>query len=336
LHAFGRGAAIDDWTRRLNGGSADDLSHTGGHDCQTFHSFWTHSAQAGWALSLHLLHGIQSAPFCTDGSQTAPFEHFRMGEFVKFQAALSCGRSLPRNPRELLAQARIIPIAVGYAALLVLSNIVMALLPLTTQDAIADAASTNISHLAVDPFFVLPASAFVDTSNSWLWMPLSLILIGGLERRFGSRRTFLVLLSAHAVATLISEGVLFLQVARQLAPKSAINIVDVGPSYVILAAMAGCLAVGSRSLRITAFIVGVLIVPDLLVDLPELDMAAIGHLFALLLGATLALSCTRMAGWARFTRREAAKVATSAGTMAAEVATPVISAVAPKSSRVSS
>jgi hypothetical protein len=234
-----------------------------------------------------------------------------------------------------MAQARVIPLAVTYAALLLLSNIVMALLPAATQASIANAASTNITHLATDPFFVLPVSALVDTGNSWLWMPLSVILIGGLERRFGSRRTFLVLLSAHAVATLISEGVLFIQVASHVAPKSAINIVDVGPSYVILAALAGCLAVGSRSLRITAFIAGALIVPNLLVDLPQLDMASIGHLFALLLGAGFTLSCTRVAGWARTTRREAVKVATTAGTIAVEVATPVISAVNPQPSRMS-
>jgi hypothetical protein len=276
---------------------------------------------------------IQPERLGTDGFTDALSERSRLGLFVALPA-MSLAR-LPRTPRELLTQARVIPLAVGYAVMLMLSNIVMTLLPMTAQNAIANAASTNITHLALDPFFVLPASAFVDTSNSWLWMPLSVILVGGLERRFGSRRTFLVLLSAHALATLVSEGVLFMQVAWHVAPKSAINIVDVGPSYVILAAMAGCLAVGSRSLRITAFIAGALIVPNLLVDLPELDMAAIGHLFALLLGAAFTLSCTRVAGWARITRREAAKVATTAGTIAVEVATPVISAVTPQPSQMS-
>lgn len=246
---------------------------------------------------------------------------------------------LPKTPRALFEAGRQIPIAVGYAAALILSNIVMALLSGATQTSIANAASTNITHLAVDPFFVLPASAFVDTSNSWLWLPLSLMLIGGLERRFGSRRTLLIVFGAHVMATLISEGLLLAQIASHVAPKSAINVQDVGPSYVILAAMAGCLAVGSRSLRIVALVSGVLIVPGLLVELPQLDMSSVGHFSALIFGAGFTLGCTRFAGWARLTRREAGKVAASAGSLAAEVAAPMVSAVAgvtPASSRISS
>jgi hypothetical protein len=243
---------------------------------------------------------------------------------------VSLTAGLPTSRRELFGAIRRIPVGFGYAVALLLSNLVMGFLSDPTQTAVASATSTNIAHLATDPVFVLPASAFFDTSNSWLWVPLSLVLIGGLERRFGSRRALLVVFGAHVMATLISEGVLLAQIAAHSAAKSDIDVLDVGPSYVILAAMAACLAVGSRSLRIFALVSGVLIVPGLLVELPQLDMASVGHFCALLFGAGFALTGARVAGWARITRREAFKVATNAGSRAADVAAPVISAVTPK------
>jgi hypothetical protein len=242
---------------------------------------------------------------------------------------------LRKSRSELFVALRRIPVAVGYAAALMLSNIVMSLLSVGAQNSVASATSTNIAHLATDPFFVLPASAFVDTDTGWLWMPLSLILIGGLERRFGSRRSFLIVFGAHVVATLISESVLLTQIAYHAAPHSQIHILDVGPSYVILAAMAGCLAVGSRSLRITAFITGALIVPQLLVHLPQLDMSSVGHFSALVLGAGFTLGASKFAGWARTTRREAVHLASTASTLAADAAAPVIQLIKP-ASRVSS
>jgi hypothetical protein len=242
---------------------------------------------------------------------------------------------LPKTRSEFFTAIRRIPVAAGYAVSLLLCNILMAVVSPAAQTSIANAASTNIAHLATEPLFVLPTSAFIDTDTSWLWFPLSIILIGGLERRFGSRRAFLIVFGAHVVATLISEGVLLAQVAWHIAPRSSISILDVGPSYVILAALAGCLAVGSRSLRIVAFITGALIVPGLLVRLPELDMSSVGHLFSLLCGAGFTLGATRFAGWASWTRREAAHLASSAGSMAADAAAPVILLIKP-ASRVSS
>ena len=96
---------------------------------------------------------------------------------------------------------------------------------------------------------MLPASAFVDQGNGFLWLPLTLILVGGLERKLGAGRTLLITFGAHLLATLISEGVLLAQIAGHAAPRSDVDIVDVGPSYVILAAIAACLVLGTWKWR---------------------------------------------------------------------------------------
>ena len=95
-----------------------------------------------------------------------------------------CWGSLSRTRTSL----RGAPLAACYALGLMLTEAVMRLLPNDEQIAVARAASTNITHLAIDPLFVLPASAFVDLGNTWLWVPLTLILLGGLERMLGAGR----------------------------------------------------------------------------------------------------------------------------------------------------
>ena len=180
------------------------------------------------------------------------------------------------------------PLAVFYAFSLVSIEAVMALLPHHQQLAIARAASTNITHLAIDPLFVLPASAFVDQGHGLLWLPLTLILVGGLERKLGSGRTLLITFGAHMLATLISEGVLLAQIAGHAAPRSDVDIIDVGPSYVILAAIAACLVLGSWKLRFAAVVAGAIVIPGLLVGLDGFDVSAMGHLCALILGTLIA------------------------------------------------
>jgi hypothetical protein len=184
--------------------------------------------------------------------------------------------------------ARQMPATICYALALLTSAIVLSLLPGTDDLLIAQAASTNIKHLARDPLFVLPASAFVPSGNSWMWVPLSLLLLGGLERAVGTRRMLLVGFGSHVIATLLSEGLLLAQIVWHTAPRSAIDILDVGPSYLVFAALSGCLVVGSRRLRIAALLAAAIVVPPALEGISQLDMSAIGHLSALALGALLA------------------------------------------------
>ena len=64
------------------------------------------------------------------------------------------------------------------------------------------------------------------------------------------------------------------------------------PSYVILAAIAACLVLGSWKLRFAAVVSGAIVIPGLLVGLDSFDMSAMGHLCALVFGTLFALACT--------------------------------------------
>lgn len=226
------------------------------------------------------------------------------------------------------AWLRQIPLTAGYAAILLAVDVVMALLPASDKLAIARATSTNITHLAVDPLIVLPTSALVDLGNGWAWVPLSLLLLGGLERAVGARRALIIAFGAHVIATLLSEGMLLLQVAWHVQPRADLNVLDVGPSYLLLAALSGCLVVGSWRLRVAAAIAGVVLVPGLLGGLTSLQMSAVGHLSSLILGAGLAAGVGTSRRWWRTAgvQEAAANVATT--TAAATVTATAVAAEA--------
>ncbi len=204
----------------------------------------------------------------------------------------------PSLARRLELTLRPLPFARVYAGLFLVINLVLLALPDSWRAAVDLATSTNVARLATDPLFVLPASAFVDEGQLWLWIPLILLLVGGLESHIGTRRAVLAVFGAHTVATLLSEGILLTRVALHLEPISQLHIIDIGPSYMVLAALAGCLVVGGIRLKLGALAVGAFILPGLLHGLTSLDMTAVGHVSALVLGATFAVVLTR-----RFTLR---------------------------------
>jgi hypothetical protein len=195
--------------------------------------------------------------------------------------------------RQLYATLRPLPFARVYAGAFLLVNLILLVAPGRVRAGVELATSTNVAHLAVDPLFVLPASAMIDQGQLWLWIPLILGLVGGLESHIGTRRTLVAVFGAHVVASVLSEGILLARVAAHLEPTSMLHVVDVGPSYMILAALAGCLVVGGLRLRLAALGVGALILPGLLHGVTALDMSAVGHLSALLLGSIFTVWLTR-------------------------------------------
>lgn len=183
---------------------------------------------------------------------------------------------------------RRMPATVSFLLALLLTDVGLALLSERNRLAIGHATSTNVTHLVVDPLLVLPASAIVDLGADWKWLLLALVLLGGLERRLGTRGVVVVCLSAHVIATLLSEGLVFFRVAWHALPSSQFDDLDVGPSYVVLAGAAGCLVVGGWRLRAIAALAGTLIVPGLLAGLSHLAMPAVGHVASVAFGAVFA------------------------------------------------
>ncbi|MFJ6658803.1 rhomboid-like protein [Streptomyces sp. NPDC091377] len=157
--------------------------------------------------------------------------------------------------------------------------------------------STNIHELTTNPIRVLISSAFWIDGGGWLsYAVLYSVFHAQAERWLGTARWLLVALTAHVLATYMSEGVLAWGIRHGLAPHSAVNTLDVGVSY----ALAGVVAV--LTYRIVApwryvYLAGVLAVyvPPLFTGRTFTD---VGHFTAVLIGlACYPVTWGRGAAW---------------------------------------
>ncbi|WP_107091551.1 rhomboid-like protein [Streptomyces sp. MMG1533] len=100
--------------------------------------------------------------------------------------------------------------------------------------------STNIHELSSNPVRVLFASAMWIDGGRWLpYAVLYSVFHAPAERRLGTARWLAVCVAAHVLASLISEGALLWGIRHGMAPRSALDTLDIGVSY----ALAGVVAV---------------------------------------------------------------------------------------------
>jgi len=169
----------------------------------------------------------------------------------------------------------------------VVTGLVYALLDPGAQATFADWASTNVANLEHEPVLPLLASAFVAPGYVVTWPVLIALALFGANRAVGNARIALVCLAAHVIGTLVSEGIVAYRVdAGQLSAASR-HLTDVGPSYVVVAAVVVALALGTWLARALAAIdLVILVFPgDIFGGLSQLDVAAVGHLTAMLTAA---------------------------------------------------
>ena len=148
-------------------------------------------------------------------------------------------------------------------------------------------ASTNVANLEHEPVLPLLASAFVAPGYVVTWPMLIALALFGANRALGNGRTALVCLAAHVIGTLVSEGIVAYRVdAGQLSAASR-HLTDVGPSYVVVSAVVVALALGTWLARALAAVdLVILVFPgDIFGGLSQLDVAAVGHLTAMLTAA---------------------------------------------------
>ncbi|MBO0864633.1 MAG: hypothetical protein J2P16_06135 [Mycobacterium sp.] len=99
--------------------------------------------------------------------------------------------------------------------------------------------STNIHHLGTDPLYVLFSSLFWVDDKDWLsCLVLFTLFLAPAERWLGQIRWLTVGLTAHIVATYVSEGLLYLAIQRHLEPERMVHVRDVGVSYFLVGVMA--------------------------------------------------------------------------------------------------
>lgn len=164
-----------------------------------------------------------------------------------------------------------------------------ALLSSHDQQALLAWASTNVHNLPRDPIGCMFASAFIPDGSLLAWPALLALPMFPANGILGNWRTVLVCGTGHVIGTLVSEGILWYQIAHGTMPASDRLIIDVGPSYVVVTAIAVCLVWGSwlaRAAATVSFLV--LIFPgQIFAGISNLALAPVGHTTALFTGVTL-------------------------------------------------
>ena len=164
------------------------------------------------------------------------------------------------------------------------STVALAALPDTTAEQVLIQASTTLPRLSSWPW-TLPASGLLVREHLAVWLLALLLGAAQLEREVGWRRTAVLLAAVHVGATTLSQALLAIRTALELAPRELLSQVDVGPSYLAVAGLAAAVVVAPttarRVLPASALLVGL---PELLEGLGRLDLAATGHVAAAVLG----------------------------------------------------
>jgi hypothetical protein len=183
--------------------------------------------------------------------------------------------------------ARRYAVAWGYLVALGATSLVYAVLPDGDRAAVLRWTSTNVHNLHADPVGCLITSAFIPSGSAAAWPALIALALFGACRVLGNWRTAVVCGVGHVIGTLVSEGIVGYRVTHGGLPVSARYITDVGPSYVVTAAIAVALLYGGWVARAAAALdLAVLVfVGDIFGGLTSLQVAAVGHATAIVTGA---------------------------------------------------
>ena len=176
-----------------------------------------------------------------------------------------------------------------YLAGFVITESVYAALPRHDRSAVIAWASTNVVNLHHDPVGTLVVSAFFSTSVATAWPIAIAFALFGANRVLGNWRTALLCAAGQVLGTLVSEGIVDYRVTHNLLPATAARIVDIGPSYVVVSALAVAALYGSRAFRVMAVadLAALIFVSRIFSGLTHLDVAAVGHATALVVSVVL-------------------------------------------------
>jgi hypothetical protein len=207
--------------------------------------------------------------------------------------------------------------AVAWCYLIAVSvaETVYVLLPSHDRAALVRWASTSVHNLEHDPVLCLIASAFFPTGFLLAWPALIALALFGANHVLGNWRTALTCAAGHVIGTLVSEGIVAYRVSAGTLPNAARYLIDVGPSYVVVSAIAVALLYGTWLARAAAALdLALLIFVGGIFDgLSKLDVAPVGHVTALTVGALLGGFEVWRLSTARARSRSAQSSATSTG-----------------------
>jgi hypothetical protein len=180
-------------------------------------------------------------------------------------------------------------VAWAYLAVFTAFDITLALLSPSSRLAVQQWASTNITNLQHDPLGSLVVSALIPGDEFIAWPFLIAIALFGANRVLGNWRTLIVCVAWQVLGTLVSEGIAAYRISQGLLPESAAHIIDIGPSYVVVAAITVAILHGSWLIRILAAIDLLLLIfgGGIFDGLTSFEVAAVGHTTSILVAAIL-------------------------------------------------
>jgi hypothetical protein len=202
------------------------------------------------------------------------------------------------RPRRLPAGLRRYAVAWGYLGCFVVVQVVCARLGPRASAAFVSWASTSVENLEQHPVGCLVVSAFVTGGNGWgalAWVPLIAIALFGAVSAVGGWRTAAVCAAGQVVGTLVSEGIVAWRVSSGALSPGYKYLTDVGPSYVVVSALVVALLCGVRRWRLLAAaeLAVLLFVVRIFSGITHLDVAAVGHLTAIVTAAACVPLLTR-------------------------------------------
>jgi Rhomboid-like protein len=176
-----------------------------------------------------------------------------------------------------------------YLGLVVVAELCLAALSRHDQLALGYWLSTNVDNLEHDPVLTLAASAFFPPESLLAWPVLVAMALFGANHVLGNWRTVAVCGLAQLAGTLVSEGIVAYRVHSGALPDADRHLLDIGPSYVVVAAIAVAVLYGpwlARALALADLAV-LVFAGHIFAGLSQLQVSAVGHLTALLTGALL-------------------------------------------------
>ncbi|HEX3490332.1 MAG TPA: rhomboid-like protein [Streptosporangiaceae bacterium] len=186
------------------------------------------------------------------------------------------------------ARDLVAPYAVAWAYLAGVTGCGVAylLLPRADQAAVLRFASTNVHNLHTDPVGCLITSAFFPSGSVGAWPLLIALALFGACHVLGNWRTAAVCAAGHVIGTLVSEGIVGYRVSHGALPPADRYIIDVGPSYVVVAAIAVAVLYGGGLARAAALLDLAILTfaGDIFSGLGQLQVAAVGHATAIATG----------------------------------------------------
>src|SRR5919109_517113 len=167
--------------------------------------------------------------------------------------------------------------ALTYLGAFCAAELAYTLLDPATQARVIAWASTDVANLGREPAGPLLLSALVTPDYFAVWPVLIGLAVFGANRALGNLATALVCLAGHVIGTLVSEGIVAYRIGDGQLPAADKYLPDVGPSYVVVAAVVIALACGTWLARVLAAIdLVVLVFPGHIFDgLSRLDVAAV-------------------------------------------------------------